>query len=207
MGFFKKIYRLYHNWHIRLHRHHYLLGALVHITSIMITAFVIVFLFTMIVMQSFTISGDSMKPTLLHNDRIFILRLGKMWATLTGADYIPKRGDIVVVSNEHQGDKWIKRVVGLPNERVVIEDGQVMIYNQEFPEGFIFDVESDPPLPAFAAKQVDIDRQIKRGEIFVLGDNRPDSEDSRGTIGNVPVENIEGTVLIRIIPIRSFRLF
>ena len=90
-----------------------------------------------------------MQPTLYHGDRIFILRSGKVWADILGADYVPKRGEIVVLESKLKDEKWIKRVVGLPGERVIIKNNIITIYNEEHPAGFVFELGADPPLEDF----------------------------------------------------------
>lgn len=209
MDFFRNIYNKWYAWRVSLHRRNYWLGALTHVFSIIVVAFILVFIFTIIILQPYHVRGSSMEPTLQEGDRLFILRLGKITANIFGTDYVPKRGEIIIFHNPGKNDKWIKRVIGLPGERLVIENNKITIYNQEYPRGFEPNFNLDPPLPDFPLSEPRLDRTVNQGEVFVLGDNRlpGQSDDSRGPIGNIPVEDIDGVVLIRVVPILDFRFF
>lgn len=221
---FISAYRRWRRLRVRLNEKNYTLGVLIHITSVILIAFVLVFGFTSYILQPYRVEGSSMEPTLQENNRLFILRSGKIFANLIGADYVPKRGEMVVFIEDKDNCrsteeslifaidscKYIKRVIGLPNERIVIKNNTITIYNNEFPQGFQPDFKLDPPLEDYPASQPVIDRIIEQGEIFVLGDNRlpggsTDSRDKR--IGNVPVGSVEGVVFVRVIPFKDFKLY
>lgn len=209
MEFLKKIYQPWHKLRVRLHKRSYVLGALVHISSIIAVAFILIFVFTFYILQPYQVVGQSMQPTLQDGDRLFILRSGKIFSDIMGTDYIPKRGEIIVFHSSLKDNKWIKRVVGLPGERIVIKNNRITIYNDEFPGGFEPVLNLDPPLEAFPPNEQVVDRIIRKSEIFVIGDNRlpQQSSDSRGTLGNVSLEDVDGTVLIRVVPVSEFQLF
>lgn len=179
-----------------------------HIGSIAIAGVTIVTLFTLVIMQPFHVQGSSMSPTMKEGDRLFILKVGKIKAWLLGQDYTPKRGEIIVFHHPVNDEKWVKRVVGLPNERIVIRNNKITIYNEEFPEGFHPQLNLDPPLPEFPLNEPVVDRLIGSREVFVIGDNRlqDGSVDSRRE-DNTPLESIDGPVFIRIIPLFDFRFF
>ena len=209
MNILRKLYQRWQQFRARLNRRHFLLGALAHVGSVVVMAFVLVLIFTLYILQPYEVKGQSMQPTFYQGDRIFILRSGKVLADILGADYVPKRGEIVVLESKLKDEKWIKRVVGLPGERIVISNNIITIYNEEHPEGFIFELEADPPLEDFPATEPVVDRIVGRGEIFVLGDNRlhGKAEDSRGQLGNIALDDIDGAVVVRVIPFTRFRFF
>ena len=152
-----------------------------HIASIVVIAFILIFFFTFYILQPYEVHGESMQPTLRDGDRLFILRSGKILSNMLGTDYIPRRGEIVVFQSRVEKAKWIKRIVGLPEERIVIKENKITIYNDEFPEGFEPIFELDPPLEAFPLNESVVDRIIKKGEVFVIGDNRLPGEIIRFT--------------------------
>lgn len=140
-------------------------------------AFVLVFLVGM----KISVIGVSMEPALYNGQEIFINRfIYKLFQ--------PGRGDIIAfLPNGNQNSHYyLKRVVGLPGERIQIIGGYVYIDGELLDEGDIYDKISDPGI---AENEV----ILGSDEYFVLGDNRNSSEDSRsGNIGPVKKETIAG---------------
>ncbi len=140
-------------------------------------AFVLVFLVGM----KISVIGVSMEPALYNGQEVFINRfIYKLFQ--------PGRGDIVAfLPNGNQNSHYyLKRVVGLPGERIQIIGGYVYIDGELLDEGDIYDKISDPGI---AENEV----ILGSDEYFVLGDNRNSSEDSRsGNIGPVKKETIAG---------------
>ncbi len=101
----------------------------------------------------------------------------------------------------------IKRVIGLPGERVVVKDGKITIYNKSHPHGF----DPDKTLPygkngAIPYTSGHIDRKIGPHQLFVCGDNRPDSLDSR-TFGPINANQVVGKLVLRVFPIGQAKAF
>ncbi|MYB40170.1 signal peptidase I [Candidatus Saccharibacteria bacterium] len=116
MRLIRAIIRPWYRAKVRLHRRSYVLGALMHVGTVVAIAFIAIFVFTFYILQPYEVSGMSMYPTLHDGDRLFILRTGKIFANLFGTDYVPERGEIIVFESRVNDDKWIKRIVGLPEE-------------------------------------------------------------------------------------------
>jgi signal peptidase I len=111
-----------------------------------------------------------------------------------------KRGDIVVFKPATFPDtEYVKRVVAVPGEDMTILDGKVKINGK---------VLAEPYLSADSGKDTaeDIRFHTPDGYVFVMGDNRPHSQDSR-TIGPVAVSNIEGKCVVVYKPLKHFRFF
>ncbi len=155
------------------------------------------------------IPSGSMEPT-LHGtpnqweaDKIIVDKLKYKFAN-------PQRGDIIVFSpteelqKEQYQDAFIKRVIGLPGEKVQLKDGKVYINNKPLPEqnylssgqSTVIDVCKDAPQPRFLAKP----QTIPTDSYLVLGDNRNSSYDSR-CWGVVPRQNIIGRAVFRFWPL------
>ena len=154
-----------------------------------------------------------METTLNNNDRLIINKLPRTWAKITGHAFVPKRSDIIIFTKHNldqyensNGDKnIIKRVIGLPGERVVVKDNKLLIYNGENPKGF----EPDKFYPYganIASTPGNIDLTIPENEVFVCGDNRVNSLDSR-TFGSVPVKDIVGRLSFRLFPLSDAKKF
>ncbi len=159
---------------------------------------------TSFVFQSYEVDGPSMQTTLDNGERLVVMKFGKTVSKVRGANYIPARDSIIIFDNVEGNGKrqLIKRVIGLPGDRVTVQDGDVRVYNQEHPNGF------DPDKGHDHGQNVEttggnVDITIKDGEVFVLGDNRKNSQDSR-YFGPVPSNKIVGTLYLRIFPLNKF---
>lgn len=156
--------------------------------------------------QSYQVFGQSMEPTLHEGDYLIISKLGATWADIRRQDYVPKRGDIVVVDSSLSGTRLIKRVIGLPDERVTIASGQTTVYNDEKPNGF--DPYAELGLEArYTAGQ--ITTKVPEGHVFLIGDNRQagGSLDSRNELGPVDTDKIVGQLILRLFPLGDISKF
>ncbi len=167
-------------------------------------AIIMILLLVLFVFQQYRVSGISMQPSLQNNDNIIILKLPVSWAAVTGHSYIPSRGSIVVFRLD--GTKLIKRVIGLPGDKLVIKNGTLTIYNKTHPTGF------DPDKTMAYGKSLsgitvgNVDETIPHNELYVLGDNRSQAIDSR-YFGPINVNEVIGRALVRITPLNKIRLF
>lgn len=180
---------------------------------ILLAAPLIALFLTAFVFQSYEVDGQSMVATLQDHDRLIVWKLPRTISRITKHEYIPARGEVVIFvkrglyeyggSNQKQ---LIKRVIGLPGDRVVVRDGHITVYNNEHPEGFNPDSGQDysSNLPDTTPGNVDL--TVGQGQIFVCGDNRVNSLDSR-SFGTVPVSDIVGRLALRVFPINTYKSF
>lgn len=180
------------------------------VTALLVALFIIAFVF-----RSYEVDGPSMQNTLQNADKLIIWKVPRTWAGITRHPYIPQRGDVIVFNekglNEFGGQQdskqLIKRVVGLPGDRVVVDNGIVTVYNKEHPRGF----QPDKTLPYGKNNTIpytagNVDRTLGKGQVFVCGDNRPDSLDSRN-FGPIGANQIVGKLVLRIFPISQAKSF
>lgn len=182
--------------------------------AILASAFGIALLLIAFVFQSYAVDGPSMEVTLNDKDRLIVWKVPRTWANVTGNQYVPNRGDIVIfhqngLSEYGQDDsrQLIKRVIGLPGDRVVVKNGTITVFNDEHPTGF----QPDNTLPykdetVIPNTSGDLDVTLKGDQLFVCGDNRPDSLDSR-SFGPINTDQVIGKLLARILPLRDAELF
>jgi signal peptidase I len=180
--------------------------------AILIIAPLIAFTLTAFVFQSYEVDGPSMETTLQNHDRLIVVKVPRTIARITHHAYIPQRGDIVIFSktedfdfNGTQERQLIKRVIGLPGERVVVKDGTLTVYNKEHPEGF------QPDRTMAYGKVIttttgNVDVTVPADQIFVCGDNRTNSLDSR-SFGPIPAKAIVGKLVLRIFPFSNAESF
>lgn len=155
-----------------------------------------------------------MERTLADNDRLIVLKTGKTWASIRGDDYIPKRGEIIVFTKSGTLDpraggerQLIKRVIGVPGDRVVYENNRVTVYNDKNPSGFNPDAAGeyeDTLGSSGGSNRANV--LVEPGEVFVMGDNRSQSSDSR-EFGTIPSEAIIGHLVIRFFPFDTITTF
>lgn len=162
--------------------------------------FVIAFGLRYFVIQPFIVDGESMMPNFVNNEYI----LAEKISYLTGQ---PKRGDVVIF--RYPGNpsiSYIKRIIGLPGEKVKIEENKVTIVNADHPDGVVL---AEDYLPNYTLTlpmdSKEMETTLGNEEYFVMGDNRQHSSDSREW-GKLPKQNIIGRAWLTILPFDKFGL-
>lgn len=163
------------------------------IFKIIIVAAIIVAPIRYFLFQPFLVRGASMKPNFQQNNYLFVDELSYRFQE-------PKRGEIIIFSPPGKpSPPYIKRIIGLPGEKIKIKDGKVII--EKNGEEKILDESSYLPQNVYTSGNLEI--SLKENEYFVLGDNRLSSIDSR-IFGPLPRENIIGRVFLRVFPLNKF---
>lgn len=147
--------------------------------------------------QPFIVDGASMLPTYQNQEFLLVDKFSYRVKA-------PARGDIMIFklyennNNPYEGKHLIKRVIGLPGERVVVHNGITTIYNKANPNGFIV----PEPFVVFKENVKDADMTLDDHHYFVMGDNRARSYDSRDW-GALDAVNIKGQVFFRLYPFKQ----
>jgi len=161
--------------------------------------------------QPFWIPSESMLPTIEINDRVMVNKLAYKWGE-------PQRGDVVVFRDPREAeieeslpeavirsvleavgvrtrgrDDLIKRVIGLPGESIEIRDHQITVNGVPLDEPYLDDIEMLDEGPFL----------VPLGEVFVMGDNRNASFDSR-RFGPIPLDDLVGQAFVTIWPLSHF---
>ena len=172
-------------------------SSFLEIVEIVVIAIVAVFLVRTFLVQPFLVSGTSMSPTFLNGDYVLV-------DELTYHLRPPERGEVIVFHDpEDYSTYFIKRIIGLPGERVTIASGTVTIYNTAHPSGFVL---NEPYLPAGTVTSGDETFNLSSSSYLMLGDNRSVSYDSRSW-GALPAKNIVGLVRVRLWPLNAMTFF
>lgn len=163
-------------------------GFWAELLKLLILAIFIVVPFRLYIAQPFIVDGASMDPTFHTGQYLIVDEISYHYQN-------PERGSVLIFKYPKDPSKYfIKRVIGLPNETVILKNGKVTIINQNHPEGF----DLEEPYVQFA-KSDNGTYKLKENEYFVMGDNRVGSADSR-LWGPVPESNIIGRPFIRFWP-------
>jgi signal peptidase I len=186
------------------------LAFLTELPVLLLVAFVLALLIKSFLLQAFYIPSESMEPTLEVGDRVLV---NKVVYRL----HPPRRGDVVVfadpdpepapdrnpvsafwhwlteglgVSTSPEKD-FIKRVIGLPGETVEVKRGEVFIDGQRIDEPYLGPIEDDDDYGPV---------EVPPDSLFVMGDNRPNSNDSRRGLGFIPYDKVIGKAFVVIWP-------
>jgi signal peptidase I len=160
------------------------------ILQTVILALLIVLPIRLFIFQPFIVKGQSMEPNFEDGDYLIIDEITYRFRE-------PKRGEVVVFKNPlNERQRFIKRIVGLPGEKIEISNGKIFISNGErkiLTEHYL----------NFSFTSGDVQITLGKDEYFVLGDNRQFSLDSR-RFGPIKKKEIVGRVFLRLWPIYSF---
>ena len=127
------------------------------------------------------VDGDSMNKTFKNGDILILYKLSKI-----------KRFDVIVLHEEKDNEKIIKRVIGMPGDTVAIKVGEIYINDEKIDDEYAYGMTTDYERIT-----------LKSDEYFILGDNRLISKDSR-YFGPIKEKEIKGKVVFRIFPFSKF---
>ncbi len=156
-----------------------------------IVALIVVIPIRAYVAEPFIVSGDSMDPTFATGQYLIVNQLSYHVSD-------PQRGQVIIFKYPKDTTKYfIKRVIGLPGDTVILNGTSVTIKNKENPQGFTL---SEPYIaPQYEKNDYITYDPLPAGQYFVMGDNRLQSSDSR-VWGDVPRDLIIGTPILRLFP-------
>jgi len=160
-----------------------------------VVAAVIVLPVRLFIAQPFIVSGESMSPTFENGEYLIV-------DELTYRLNDPKRGDVVIFRYPRNPKEFfIKRIIGLPGETVTIAGGSVSVTTGS---GEVLALSE--PYIVNEGNGRDNTYLLQESEYFVMGDNRPESSDSR-IWGVLPRENLIGRALVRLLPVPQASIF
>lgn len=158
----------------------------------LVIALILVIVVRTFFISSYVVDGPSMLPTLENGDKLIVNKIG-----YKVGDF--KRFDVIVFhANEHED--YVKRIIGLPGDTVECQRDQLYINGDLIEEPYLEDEKS-------LGKQVtgDFKVTVPEGKLFVLGDNREDSKDSR-YFGFIDSEQVVGKVSLRYWPLNEIKV-
>ncbi|GAK11249.1 signal peptidase I [Geomicrobium sp. JCM 19039] len=171
-----------------------------------VKTFVIVILIVLIVrtffFANYMVHGESMMPTIESGERLIINKVGYHISE-------PDRFDLIVFHADEESD-YIKRVIGLPGDQISYHNDTLFINDEEIPEDYLHEAvasaEGGPFTRDFTLSELNLGEEVvPDDQLFVLGDNRRNSLDSR-QIGFVSYDDIVGKANIRYWPVSDFSI-
>jgi signal peptidase I len=139
----------------------------------------------LVLLEPFRIPSESMSPTLVPGDQVLVDKRAYR-------GHAPRRGELAVFREPRTGDILLKRIVAVAGDTVGLEDGVLVVDGRRPPEPYVADPDAIDSVYFGPVR-------VRRGSVFVLGDNRGNSEDSRD-FGAVPTGRLIGRVRARIWP-------
>lgn len=165
------------------------MGMVRELVQVLFPALIMALTIHLFLAQATIVFGRSMEPSLFERQRLIIDKITYQFRA-------PHRNDIVVIKRPEMDELLVKRIIGLPMEKIEIKDGYVYINDERLPEPFPHG-QYPQNVPAYILGPV---------QYFVLGDNRGNSNDSR-SFGPILREDILGRVWFRYWPLSQLHLF
>ena len=157
------------------------------------------FLFTPVV-----VDGASMMPTLEDGDKVIVNKIGPRLAEYNRFD--------VIVFEEKEDTNYIKRIIGVPGDRIAYENDKLFINGERYEEAYLEEykkalIDNGTLTEDFTLEEYLDETTVPNGYFFVLGDNRRGSTDSRDPmVGFVPMEKVLGSAKIVIFPLNNLKM-
>jgi signal peptidase I len=174
------------------------LGCLVEVIETVVLTLVIFLIIQNFVAQPFQVQGSSMERTFVESDYVLVDRLTHLWSPYA-------RGQVVVFQPPEtvteRTEPFIKRVIGVGGDTVEVRDGQVFVNGVALDEPYLFHDAAGVAEPTDASYQSRW--VVPEGELFVMGDHRQASEDSR-VFGPILVSAVIGRGVVRYWPLSEF---
>lgn len=150
---------------------------------------IVVFLARTFLFTPVSVNGKSMEPTFEHSDKLIVSKISDI-----------ENFDTIVFDAPNKDEEYIKRVIGKPGDSVKMEDGVLYINDKSYEEPYI--KENHNGSDDFTLKELTGNDKVPDDQLFVLGDNRSNSKDSRA-FGFISADSIVGEVKFQFYPLQE----
>ena len=165
-------------------------------TKALAIAIVLAFVIRSLLFAPFVVDGASMMPTLQDRERLIVTKLVYFI-------HDPSPGDIIVFHATQERD-YIKRVIGIGGDKLEMKNDQLYINDQPVDEPYLNEYKKQAQSEGYLLTENFGPIEVPEGELFVMGDNRGNSKDSR-MIGTIPLESVVGRADVIFWPLNQFR--
>ncbi|MYL51192.1 signal peptidase I [Halobacillus litoralis] len=160
-------------------------------------ALLLAFVFRSYLFASYIVDGESMEPTLYDGNLLMVNKAVYDWQDIGRQQ--------VIVFHANEEEDYVKRVIGVSGDEIAVRDDQLYINGKRVDESYLDPLRPNDGLPFtedFTLEEVTGHQKVPEGHLFVMGDNRRDSLDSR-YFGFVPADTVVGKVDVRYWPMNQ----
>ncbi|WP_377889831.1 signal peptidase I [Alkalihalobacillus sp. R86527] len=154
--------------------------------SPLIFAVALAFVLKMFIIAPYIVEGASMDPTLHDGDRLIVNKF------ISYVQEEPARGEIVIIKDTEMDKHYVKRVIGLPGDTVEMKNDSLLVNGEELDEPYLSTNRNKAETMGMQLTEDFGPIEIPEGELFVMGDNRLRSMDSRNGLGKIATKDIVG---------------
>lgn len=167
--------------------------------SPLLFAIALAFVLKMFIIAPYIVEGASMDPTLHDGDRLIVNKL------ISIVQEEPARGDIVIIKDKEVDKHYVKRVIGLPGDTVEMKDDKLLVNGKKLDEPYLTKNRSKAETMGMQLTEDFGPIEVPNGELFVMGDNRLRSMDSRNGLGKISTDDVVGRAEMVWYPFKDFR--
>ena len=162
-------------------------------------AMILAFAIKMFVVAPYIVEGASMDPTLHDGDRLLVNKF------ISYVQEAPARGDIVIIKDVEAEKHYVKRVIGLPGDTVEMKQDKLHVNGKELNEPYLSSNRSDAETMGMHLTEDFGPINVPEDQLFVMGDNRLRSMDSRNGLGKIEVDEVVGKAEVVWFPFKDVR--
>lgn len=162
-------------------------------------AIILAFVVKIFVMAPYIVEGASMDPTLHDGDRLLVNKF------ISYVQENPERGDIIIIKDEDAKKHYVKRVIGLPGDIVEMKQDKLYVNETELKEPYLDANRDDAKTMGMRLTEDFGPVEVPEGQLFVMGDNRLRSMDSRNGLGKIELEEVVGKAEVVWYPFQDVR--
>ncbi|MDP4550639.1 signal peptidase I [Alkalihalobacillus macyae] len=165
----------------------------------LLLAIILAFVIKMFVVAPYIVEGASMDPTLHDGDRLLVNKF------ISYVQEEPARGDIIIIKDVEADKHYVKRVIGLPGDTVEMKQDKLLVNGEELYEPYLSSNRSDAETMGMHLTEDFGPVNVPDDQLFVMGDNRLRSMDSRNGLGKIELDEVVGKAEVVWFPFKDVR--